>query len=327
MPSYPSIAARSAVTALLATLLFCVAPSRLLAAPLERVSDFGSNPGNLEMFVFVPPDMPRAAPLVVVAHGCLQGAIDIAEMSGWMDLASAHRFALVLPQTSKANDSFAGCFRTWLPEHQERGKGEPLSVVQMVQWMIDHHSVDPKRVFMTGMSSGGQLTNAMLATYPDLFAAGAPQSAFPYKCATSFQDVGPCCLAQKQLTREEWGALARSGYPGYSGVRPRVSIWHGSADPLLVVMNLTDQMEQWTAALGVDDSPDAIADAQSARRIIYQDATRRPRVETVTIAGMGHAVAYDSTAQPVKCGDARPYAQDVHVCASAWIARWFGIVP
>lgn len=298
-----------------------------LAADLTEVPEFGSNPGHLRMFTFVPQDLPARAPLVVLAHGCLQGAADIARMSGWTDLAAAHRFALVLPQTSRENEPFAGCFRTWLPAHQERGAGEPLSVEQMVQWMIGHHDLDRHRVYVTGLSSGGQLTNVMLATYPELFAAGAPQSATPYKCAMSFQELAPCTQARIVHSREEWGALALSGRPGYTGPRPRVAIWHGSADPLLLVRNVNLQMEQWTFALGIDDIPDDVIPQQGRSRLVYRDASGAARLETDVIRGMGHAMAIDPDAAPVRCGELLPYAEDVGICASREIAEWFGIVP
>jgi poly(hydroxyalkanoate) depolymerase family esterase len=292
------------------------------ASDLQEIAEFGSNPGNLRMFVFVPPDLPAHSPLVVVAHGCLQNAQDIAEMSGWTDLATAHRFALVFPQTSRTNEPFAGCFRTWLPAHQQRGAGEPMSVVHMIDWMIGRYSLDRHRIFMTGLSSGGHLTNVMLATYPDLFAAGAPQSSFPYKCATTFEQVAPCCLGKMVHSREQWGDLARSGYPGYRGPRPSVAIWHGSADPLLLVTNLDQQMEQWTDVLRIDDVPDDVTSAGRLSRLVYEDAKGTARLETNTIRGMGHAVAIDLAS---KCGALRPYAEDVGICASARIARWFGI--
>lgn len=295
------------------------------ASNLQEIAGFGTNPGNLRMFVVVPPDLPANSPLVVLAHGCLQTAQDIADMSGWAELAASERFALVLPQTSKENDGFAGCFRTWEPAHQQRDAGEPLSVAQMIEWTVSHHSIDRRRIFMTGLSSGGHLTNVMLATYPDLFAAGAPQSAFPYKCATSFKDVAPCCLGKITHSPQEWGDLVRSGYPGYRGRRPRVSIWHGSADPLLLIANLDAQMEQWTDALRVDNLADEVLSEGRLSRWQYQDAAGKTRVETNTVRGMGHAVAIDPGAQPQPCGRLQPYAEDVHVCAAERIAHGFGI--
>lgn len=279
------------------------------------------------MFVFVPDALPADAPLVVVAHGCTQTAQEFSDVSGWSDLAAAQGFAVVYPQTSRENDSFAGCFRTWLPEHQERGSGEPLSVMQMVQWMLERHSLDSRKVFITGMSSGGHLTNVMLATYPDLFAAGAPQSSFPYKCALSLAEVDPCCRGVKTHTRKVWGELARSGYPEYQGVRPRVSIWHGNEDPLLHVVNLSYQLNQWTDALDIDAKPDDVKMADGYAGIQFEDASGTPLVETFTIPRMGHAVALDLRATAPPCGQAGPYSVDVHLCAATWIARWFGIVP
>ena len=41
---------------------------------LTEVSAFGSNPGDLRMLIYVPPQLPDSAPLVVVLHGCLQTA-------------------------------------------------------------------------------------------------------------------------------------------------------------------------------------------------------------------------------------------------------------
>ena len=294
------------------------------AAPLVEVPSFGSNPGNLRMFVLVPDNLPPDAALVVVAHGCLQTAQEIADISGWSDIAVAQKFAVVYPQTSRDNDSFAGCFRTWLPEHQSRDQGEPQSVVQMVRWMLEHYPLDAHRVFITGLSSGGHLTNVMLATYPDVFAAGAPQSSFPYKCAVSLADVDACCRGVARHTRKEWGDLARSAYPQYHGVRPRVSIWHGKDDPLLLVSNLDDQMEQWTEVLGIDDVPDALKHADGYTGLVYQDGSHTALVETFTIPGLGHAVAIDPDAA-VKCGQAGQYSADTNICAARWIARWFGI--
>ncbi|WP_262266240.1 hypothetical protein [Microvirga yunnanensis] len=49
---------------------------------LTEISAFGSNPGNLRMLTYVPPQLPDSAPLVVVLHGCLQTARAYDEGSG-----------------------------------------------------------------------------------------------------------------------------------------------------------------------------------------------------------------------------------------------------
>ena len=52
-------------------------------------------------------------------------------------------------------------------------KGEALSIRQMIKGVQDRHGTDPQRVFVTGLSAGGAMAAAMLATYPDVFAGGA----------------------------------------------------------------------------------------------------------------------------------------------------------
>jgi poly(hydroxyalkanoate) depolymerase family esterase len=296
-----------------------------MASPLHEVETFGSNPGNLQMFIHVPSDLGAGAPLVVVAHACLQTAHDVAANSGWVELSDTYGFALVFPQTSKDNEPAGGCFRTWQPEHQKRGDGEPLSVGQMIEWMLEHHDLDRDRVFIAGMSSGGLLTGVMLATYPDLFAAGAMLSAYPFKCAGSFEELKPCAAGEKELTAEKWGELVLTGYPEFSGPRPRVSIWHGGADSLILPVNLDLQLEQWTQAAGIDRDPDEVDVIAGNQRRRYNDRTGDQIVETYLIEGMNHAVAVSPNGTP-RCGIAAPFFADVDICAALWNARWFGII-
>src|SRR5262245_58330606 len=50
------------------------APSADLSGSLAEVTGFGSNPGNLRMFAFVPAQLQQPRALVVVLHGCGQTA-------------------------------------------------------------------------------------------------------------------------------------------------------------------------------------------------------------------------------------------------------------
>jgi poly(hydroxyalkanoate) depolymerase family esterase len=310
---------------LLAALLGSAAVAHAATA-LTEIPDFGSNPGHLQMLVYVPPGLPDGAGLVVVGHGCFQSAAEVEQHSGWIELATAQRFALVFPQTSRANESWGGCFRTWMPEHQRRGEGEPLSVRQMVDWMKAHHRIAGDRVFITGMSSGGLLTNVMLATYPDVFAAGAPQSAYPYKCAETFADVPLCAAGKKRLDPAVLGGLVRNAYPDFRGHRPRVSIWHGSADPFLVPTDLNDQLYQWTAVAGIDTHPDAVDFVDGQARYRYTSNSGSTRVETYLVRGLGHAIAVNPRASDRRCGSVAPFFSDAGICAAYWIADWFGLV-
>lgn len=310
--------------AVLALLMVSVTAS---AQSLSEDTNFGSNPGNLRMFYYAPANLPAGSPLVVVAHGCLQTAQQIADTTGWVELAYRFKIAVVFPQTSLANEPSGGCFRTWDPAHQARGAGEPLSVRQMVDRMrVLYPAISASRIYITGLSSGGMLTNVMLATYPDVFAAGAPQSAYPYKCATSTYQVGACAAGGRNLTPAQWGDLARSGYPGYAGPWPRVQIWHGGADTVINLSNQYQQVEQWTDVNGIDAISDSADYLLGRPRISYKTGSGDTRVQTITVQWMGHAVAVDPGAGPQQCGLIGPYATDANICAAYWIGLFFGVV-
>lgn len=295
-------------------------------AGLEPVESFGENPGDLRLYTYVPENLEADAPLVVVAHGCLQTAADVAAHSGWRELADRHGFALLFPETDKTNEPFAGCFRTWLPEHQARGAGEPLSIRNQLAWALNEFDADPKRVYMTGQSSGGLVTSVMLASYPELFAAGAVQSAYPYRCANAFEDLAPCSQALRAPPDGGWGDLVRAAAPAYSGPRPRIALWHGGDDPVIVPANLDLQIEQWADVLDLDtDSPaNDETGGQVRRRFAGTDGTIA--IEAVLLPNLVHAIAVDPDGTP-PCGNTAPYFVDADACAAYRIGQWFGVVP
>ena len=145
---------------------------------LTEVQGFGSNPGALRMFKYVPAQPEQT--LVVVLHGGTQTAASYDFGAGWSTLADRYGFVLLLPQQQPANNANR-CFNWFLAGDIERGKGEALSIRQMVDAMIRDHDIDRSRVFVTGLSAGGAMTSVMLATYPDTFAAGGVIAGLPYR--------------------------------------------------------------------------------------------------------------------------------------------------
>src|SRR4029079_15401366 len=69
-------------------------------APFPR---FGSNPGRLNAWAYVPPALPKGAPLVVVLHGCTQNARGYDHGAGWSAAAERHGFAVLFPEQQRAN--------------------------------------------------------------------------------------------------------------------------------------------------------------------------------------------------------------------------------
>jgi poly(hydroxyalkanoate) depolymerase family esterase len=202
------IAALAAAALTLAASALTLAPSGAppahAASSLTQVTGFGSNPGNLAMYSYVPQGLPQGAPVVVALHGCTQAATDYYGHSGWPQLADEWGFAVVFPQTSSSNNSLS-CFSWFDSTKDTRGNGEAASVTQMVSYAESHYGSDSHRVFVTGLSAGAGLTADLLADYPDVFAGGAIDSGLPAQCATTQSAASSCQDSSQNLTPAQWG--------------------------------------------------------------------------------------------------------------------------
>lgn len=305
----------------LLTLLFALVASPAFAQ--TEVTGFGSNPGNLRMFKYVPSGLSTNAPLVVALHGCSQTAANYDAETGWQLFADRFRFALLLPQQQSANNS-SGCFNWFETVDTTRGQGEALSIKQMVDRMIADHGTAPSRIYVTGLSAGGAMTSTMLAAYPDVFAGGAIIAGLPHRCATSQSAAFSCMNPGSDLTPAQWGDKVRASST-WTGPWPIVSIWHGDGDFVVRPMNLTESMEQWTNVHGIDQTPEVSDSVGGFPHKVYKTTSGQTRVETWTITGMGHGTPVDPGAGATQCGTAGAYILDVNLCSSYYIARFFGL--
>ena len=89
--------------------------------------------------------------------------------------------------------------------------------------------------------------NVLAAIYPDVFAAASVYSGFAAGCGAVPDGTPPntndkFALGHITKTPEEWGALVRSYYPGYTGSYPRMQIWHGTMDTVVVYQTFIEEL-------------------------------------------------------------------------------------
>src|ERR1700712_438347 len=103
---------------------------------LTETVGFGSNPGDLRMFSYLPGDQRarQKLPLVVVLHGCTQNAAGYDTGAGWSMLAERYGFALLMPE-QKASNNGNGCFNWFNPEDITRDGGEAFLIRPMIAEM------------------------------------------------------------------------------------------------------------------------------------------------------------------------------------------------
>jgi feruloyl esterase len=293
-------------------------PSRL-----RETQDFGSNPGALRMFSYIPPGLPANCALVVILHGCAQSAAGYDRGAGWSTLADRFGFALLLPEQQRANNP-NGCFNWFLPADIERGSGETLSIRQMVDKLMSDHEIDRRRVFVTGLSAGGAMTSVMLATYPDVFVGGAIIAGLPYGAANNVQQAFETMFQCAPRSARAWGDLVRSASP-HRGPWPRISVWHGGADATVVPANATEILKQWTDVHGLPRTPTAQATVDGYPRQVWIDETGDEVIESYTIPQMAHGTPLATGEARDQCGVAGPFLIEAGISSSYHIARFFGL--
>jgi predicted peptidase len=123
--------------------------------------------------VFVPLDYKgdRPYPLILFLHGLGECGTDGKQVNVGLGPAIVKRektfpFITLFPQAVKPTREI---FNTWLPD-QPDGK-RALAMLDIVQ---KQYNVDPRRVYLTGLSMGGFGTWGLAAAYPERWAALAP---------------------------------------------------------------------------------------------------------------------------------------------------------
>ena len=102
------------------------------AAEPREESGFGSNPGNLRMFSYIPANLPPGAPLIVVLHGCKQTAATFARDAGWLALADRLQSGVAAPGAEGAAELFARRFSVPVGGGS-MGSQQPERLLQLVR--------------------------------------------------------------------------------------------------------------------------------------------------------------------------------------------------
>lgn len=286
------------------------------------------NPGLIGAYVYVPRRLAERPALVVALHGCTQRASDFDDETGWTALAEEAGFVLLLPEQSPYNNP-ARCFNWFNPLDSQRDLGEPESIRHFIEVLLARHPIDRSRIFVTGLSAGGGMASVLLATHPDLFVGGALVGAVPYGCARNAFQALPCMQYGNRLTNgpEAWARKVREAAPKGTVHWPRVAIWHDADDRVVNPYNARSSMEQWTAVHGIDQVPEIDERVGRHRHQAFADSNGEIQVEVWITDQVGHATAID---QKASCGfdphTRTDFVTDAGLCATRWIARFWGLV-
>ncbi|KAK2802089.1 hypothetical protein FQN50_007453 [Emmonsiellopsis sp. PD_5] len=260
--------------------------STAAAADLTPVTNFGDNPTNVEMYIYVPDTVAENPGIIVALHYCTGTAQAYYQGTQYARLADEKGFIVIYPDAPDSGQ----CWDVHTDETLTHDAGgDSLGIASMVRYALEQYGADPEKVFAVGSSSGAMMTNVLAGAYPDLFKAGASFSGVPYGC---FQGPGmwqnECAGGQLTKTAEEWGDMVRAGYPGYEGTRPRMQLWHGTADTTLDYNNFLEANKQWPNVFGIEQTgEEANTPENGYTKMIFGDGTQ---YVAYSGEGVGHSV-------------------------------------
>jgi poly(hydroxyalkanoate) depolymerase family esterase len=279
------------VAVLAAAVMVVLSAPTASAASLVQVTNFGNNPTNLGMYEYVPNNVAAHPAILVAVHYCTGSGPAFYTGTQFASLADQYGFIVIYPSATRSGACFDVSTAQALTHN---GSSDPAGIVSMVTYVEQHNNGDASRVYVTGASSGGMMTDVLLGDYPDVFKAGAAFMGVPFSCfATSDPSMwnNQCAAGQISKTPQAWGDLVRGADPGYTGARPRVQLWHGTADPTLNYANFGEEIKQWTNVLGVSQTPTSTDTPQSGwTRTRYANSSGTVEVEAYSIAGAAHTL-------------------------------------
>ncbi|MEU1727888.1 PHB depolymerase family esterase [Nonomuraea sp. NPDC005692] len=278
-----------AVAALVVAGLVTAPPAA--SAQLTEVTGFGANPTGLRMHLYVPDGVGTRPPLLVAVHYCTGSGPAFHSGTEFASLADRHKFIVIYPSATRSGS----CFDVSSPQAlRHDGGSDPVGIVSMVRYVQQRYATDPARTYVTGASSGGMMTNVLLGDYPDVFQAGAAFMGVPFGCfATTDGSSWNSACANGRLTKtpQQWGELVRAAYPGYTGPRPRMQVWHGTEDATLRYPNFQEEIKQWTNVHGLPQTPSLTDQPQPGwTRTRYGSTGSTAPVEAVSVQGVGHSL-------------------------------------
>ena len=242
-----------------------------------------SNPAGSRTYrLFIPSRYQgQPLPLVVMLHGCTQSPDDFAAGTRMNFIAEEQTCFVVYPaQRSEANQ--AKCWNWFRTADQQRGEGEPSIIAGITRQVMRDYSVDPKRVYVGGLSAGAAAAAIMGATYNDLYAAAGIHSGLACGAAT---DMPSAFAAMRQ-----GGGGGRRVISGNGPPVPAI-IFHGDRDTTVHPNNGGQVLEQ---AIGTTRTQKTVHRGQipgghEYTRTTHTDAGGREILEYWSIHGAAHA--------------------------------------
>lgn len=234
--------------------------------------------------------------LMLSLHGCAQSANDVVNRHfNWEDVAEQYGMVVIAPTTPSTGRvvSFPSNCWNWFGTQHSRTADDVAKLLQLVEAIKARSelSIDPKQVYVSGLSAGGGETHVLACIAPDVF-AGMGLSAAPALGSTSTSvsmaptrtaaDVAATC---KQLAGSNVSLLGTQV----------ASVIYGTSDTVVNTGHDTVNAEGMKLVYAASAAAAKTTITGGGSESSWLDANGRKRVSLMSVSGMQHAWSAGST--------------------------------
>ncbi len=248
-----------------------------------------SNPAGSRAYkVYIPSHYHgEALPLVIMLHGCTQSPDDFAAGTR-MNLIAEEQTCLVAYPAQPSGANAAKCWNWFRPRDQRRGQGEPSLIAGITRKVMRDYSVDPRRVYIGGLSAGAAAAAVMGTTYPDLYAAIGVHSGLACGAA---HDLPSAFAAMRQGELPSASGLGDISVIAERGTAVPTIVFHGDRDTIVHPRNGDHVIAQSKRSTNLQKTVlrGRVPGGHAYTRTIHTDASGQTIFEHWEIHGAGHA--------------------------------------
>jgi poly(hydroxyalkanoate) depolymerase family esterase len=226
-------------------------------------------------------------PLIVMLHGCTQSPDNFAAGTRMNDAAEEHTCLVAYPeQTTAAN--MQKCWNWFSESDQQRDGGEPSLIAGITREIMHDYAVDPRRIFVAGLSAGGAAAAIMGDTYPDLYAAIGVHSGLP--CGAAHDIPSALDAMRRGSNRHTHRAVDILPTGSQRRVVPTI-VFHGDRDTTVTPSNGDAVVARSArfAAFKTHVEKGQVPGGYAYSRTLHSDANGQTVIEQWVIHGAGHA--------------------------------------